>query len=507
MAGDISRRSFLRTTALGTAGLALPSQIRAQSARFARKPNLIVFLPDQQRPDTIACYGADPALAPNLSKLASQSFVFQNAYVTHPLCTPSRSSLLTGTWPHVNGCRHNNVPLDPSFRCLPELIDDRDYHYCYMGKWHLGDEVLAQHGFTEWVSIHGSTVSRAPWEHTGSVASDYDKFLLAGGFAPDQTDEGLFSRHFASTLPIEFSKPKFLENKVCDFLDQRGQEPFVLFVGFYEPHPPYNGPLNEEHPLERIRLDPTYDHNFGDDMPLRYRLRQEWDQTRYGSKLEKHLKIKQRYLGLVTEVDRSIGAILSKLDRLGLTDNTIIVHTSDHGDMMSAHRMFGKAVLFQEAIRVPFLIRLPNQRGSVSIQQNMSQIDFVPTILELLGKNPDPQCAGTSRAALLRGEAVSPETIFLEWSPGEKRKTKKHTHLAGSAAIHKASQESTRVAISPSGWKLCLRDFDKSELYHLSSDPGERKNLYGQRHLEHVTRRLTDKIHAWQETTRDTIKV
>ena len=132
MAQIVSRRSFLRTSALGSAGLFLTSRLNAQSVGVARKPNLLVFLPDQQRPDTIGCYGGDPAIAPNLNALASQSFVFQNTYVTHPLCTPSRSSLLTGTWPHANGCTHNSVPLDHRLLCLPELIDDHDYRFAYM---------------------------------------------------------------------------------------------------------------------------------------------------------------------------------------------------------------------------------------------------------------------------------------------------------------------------------------------------------------------------------------
>jgi arylsulfatase A-like enzyme len=149
----VTRRSFLRTTTLGSAALALTPQIKSQPARLSRKPNLLIFLPDQQRPDTLACYGARHAFAPNLDKLASQSFVFEEAYITQPICTASRSSLFTGTWPHTNGCTHNDIRLDNRFRCWPELIADSDYRAGYMGKWHLGDEQFAQHGFHEWISI------------------------------------------------------------------------------------------------------------------------------------------------------------------------------------------------------------------------------------------------------------------------------------------------------------------------------------------------------------------
>jgi arylsulfatase len=93
-----------------------------------RKPNLISFLTDQQRADTLACYGNDRVRAPNLNKLASESAVFERTYVTHPLCVPSRASLFTGMWPHATGCIRNGVPLDRSYRTLAELLNDEDYH-------------------------------------------------------------------------------------------------------------------------------------------------------------------------------------------------------------------------------------------------------------------------------------------------------------------------------------------------------------------------------------------
>src|SRR5256885_4297978 len=112
-----------------------------------RKPNLILFLPDQQRADTLACYGGVKVHAPNLNKLASESVVFERTYVTHPVCTPSRSSLMTGTWPHINGCTRNSVPLDRRFRVFPELMEDKDYHTAYIGQWHLGKDGPSGRGF------------------------------------------------------------------------------------------------------------------------------------------------------------------------------------------------------------------------------------------------------------------------------------------------------------------------------------------------------------------------
>jgi len=503
---NLSRRSFLRTTALGSAGLVFGSKLKAQPAKLPRKPNLIVFLPDQQRADTIACYGAQRKIAPSLNKLASQSCVFEQAYVTHPVCTPSRSSLMTGTWPHMNGCKRNNAPLGAHFRCLPEMIGDTDYRTAYMGKWHLGDEIFPQHGFEQWVSIVHGGEKRLHAEGRNNVITDYDQFLLANHLQPDDEQDDVFTRDFGAKLPIELSKPKFLEEKVCDFLDRQRRDPFILFVAFFEPHPPYSGPLNGEHYLDDNDLDPTRDHIFGSEMPLRYRLRQECDRKRFGSE-QKHLRIKRNYLGLVTEVDRSIGVILAKLEDLGLADNTIVVHTSDHGDMMGAHGLFGKEVSFEEALRVPYLVRLPGQNRAVSISHPVSHIDFVPTLLDLLGKPPHQQCVGKSRAPLIHGESMVPETIFVEWSPNRMRRFVKGTRLAKKKEVQRAFSESTRVAIAADGWKICLRDCDKNELYNIRSDPRETQNLYGYDEHRAIIGQLTGEIHRWQQGIADQIKV
>jgi arylsulfatase len=484
------------------------SEIEAQPAKLPRQPNLLVFFPDQQRADTIACYGAREAYAPNLSKLASQSVIFQYAYVTQAICAPSRSSLLTGTWPHANGCTRNNIPLEKRFRCLPEMIGNSDYRSAYMGKWHLGDELSAQHGFEEWVSIIDFKASFRGGGRQKNI-SDYSRFLLSKGLQPDDRKKGIFTHRFAAALPLELSRAKFLETKACDFLERRRREPFVLFVALFEPHPPYNGPLNDVHPLDQVEPEPTADHIFGEDMPLRYRLRQEFydSKNKSGASPDDYLRTKQKYLGLVTQADLSIGAILAKLENLGLADNTIVVHTSDHGDMLGAHRLFGKEVLFQQAARVPYLVRLPDQRRALSISQPASHIDFVPTMLDLLGRPGHEQCAGKSRAALVRGESVPAEPVFLERAPARRAKLKQGTTLAKSEEIERAIGESTRAVVSPEGWKLCLRDQDKNELYNLRDDAEERHNLYYAGGHADVIARLTAEIHRWQERVQDTVKV
>jgi arylsulfatase A-like enzyme len=500
------RRRFLQAGGLAVAStVGFPAILRGAMTRPSRRPNLVVFLPDQQRADTIDCYG--PALgrihAPNLSRLATQSTVFERAYVTHPVCTPSRSSLLTGTWPHHNGCTHNNMALAAPWKCFPEMLAGADYRTAYMGKWHLGDEVFAQHGFEEWASIEDLYQEYFSASRDPRAISDYSKFLQSRGQKPDQAD-GSFSRRTASNLPIELSKPVFLEGRACDFIERHRREPFVLFVSFLEPHSPYNGPLNNEHTAAEVEFEPSATSTFGTDAPLRYRLKQEFQEKEFGTTVDDYRKTKRNYQGLVTLIDRSIGRILGKLEELQLMDNTIVVHTSDHGDMMGAHRLFEKEVMFEQAARVPYLVRLPGQQRQSRVAQPVSHIDFAPTMLDLLGMAPHPQCVGHSRASLVRGEVQPAEPVFLEWSPNTgKEKFKKGTTLASPQEIKRATGESTRAVVSADSWKLCLRDTGETELYNLGVDPGETTNLAGASAARAVRQRLTAEILAWQKRFND----
>ena len=478
-----------------------------------RKPNLILFLPDQQRADTLACYGGVKVHAPNLNKLASESVVFERTYVTHPVCTPSRSSLMTGTWPHINGCTHNSVTLDRRFHVFPELMQGQDYRTAYIGKWHLGEDGPVGRGFEHYVSTDGH--------------GDYSNFLILRGIAPDKPN-GRFSEVRISNLPIELSRPKFLEEHACDFIEKHQHDPFILVVAFVEPHSPYNGPLNDANPIDEIELGATATLPESEDIPLRYRLMREWQQAEalldrerlpiqlfFGNTPDEYRSIKQRYLGLVTLVDQSIGAILGCLERYGLTEDTIVVHTSDHGDSLGAHHLFGKETMFEEATRVPWLIRLPGQTRAKMISNPVSHIDFVPTLLDLLGQANHPQCAGKSLLPLINPDTVAagvspasalPQNVFVEWAPN-RTKVKKGTKLARRRMVKRAIEESTRTLVSAEGWKLCLRDKDSNELYNLKDDPLETRNLYSDAQYASVISRLANEIYRWQELTNDKLKL
>ena len=503
-----SRRDFIKSLTAAALG---PGIIG--SGRIPRKPNLLFIWTDEQRADTMSVYGNHQIAAPNLNKLAGESVVFQNAYVSQPVCTPSRSTVMTGLWPHTSSCVENNIPLPEDIPCFPEIADDPDYYTGYFGKWHLGDEVFRQRGFDEWVSIEDIYARFFGESRDRSTKSDYWHFLKELGYRPDM-ENGNFSRGFAARLPLEHCKPKFLERKACDFLRRRSHHPFMLYINFLEPHMPFYGPLNDRHDPDEIDLPGNFNDPLEENEPLRYRLLRENYRRRgfEGNDLETEAgwrRLIANYWGLVTQVDLSVGAILKTLEDLGLADDTIVVYTSDHGDMMGSHRLLAKTVMYEESVKVPWLIRIPQLgRKQKVIKNRVSNIDLVPTLLDLMRFSPDLRFPGRSLVPLIKGEIGAEDHVYLEWNPSTLSNITPHSIPSVSREdVDRVGSACTRAVISPDDWKLCLSDKDKCQLFNLNEDPLEKTNLFDSGRYRDVIGRLTGRIHGWQERVQDDARV
>ena len=490
MTSAMTRRQFMKTAMAGSLAAAVvgPSALSAEKAK-PKKPNLLFIWTDEQRCDTMAVYGNKKIHAPNLNKLASKSFVFKRAYVTQPVCTPSRSSVMTGLWPHTSGVYRNNLPLPEEVPCIPEIINDTDYRTAHMGKWHLGDEIFPQHGFEEWVSIEDMYWKRYTKVRDREHAmSDYYDHLISLGH---KLNGKRFARHYAAKLPFEQSKPKFLERRACDFLRRHRGEPFVLYINFLEPHMPFTGPFDNEHDPAQVDLPSNFNDPLEDNEPEVYRRKKKKTMREYGGD-EKHFReLIARYWGLVTEVDTCVGEILKTLDELGLADDTIVVYTSDHGDMMGAHQMVTKGVMYEESARIPWLMRVPWMGCKQNvIEQPVSHIDLMPTLLDVMGTKAPGHLQGQSLVPLMKGGKVAEDHVFIEWNVG------KGPEL----------NVPVRTVVSPDGWKLSLFAGDKNQLFNLNVDPGETRNLFDSGKHDDVIKRLTARIKQWQKKTKDTIR-
>ena len=191
-----------------------------------------------------------------------------------------------------------------------------------------------------------------------------------------------------------------------------------------------------------------------------------------------------------------------------MAHNTIVVYTSDHGSMMGSHKLIGKTFMYEESARIPWLMRVP-QFGikQTTINSPVSQIDLVPTLFDLMGKKIPNFLPGQSLVPLFSGQSVKQDYVFIEWNSERSSKYNNQSDLASTDKIELAKLEQSRAVVSPDGWKLSLSNGDKSQLYNLIDDPGERTNLFDSGEHNDVIARLTEKIHQWQEQVGDTLQV
>ena len=483
---DLTRRSLLKTLASAAAA---PAVIRS-SRRPGDKPNLLVLWTDQQRADTMAAYGNHRYRVPTLNRLAEESVVFERCYVTQPVCTPSRSSVMTGLWPHRTGCVRNNIPLPAEIKTLPELLGDSAYRTAYMGKWHLGDELFAQHGFQHWVSIEDIYNRYFSPGRDRNARSSYHHFLLRLGYKPDGNNQ--FSRRFATTVPVEHSKPSFLAQEAVKFILENRRDPWILYVNTLEPHTPFSSALNDLHTEEEAPLPPNYPGIPEGPEPEWYRQRRERFVRNRGEgegfdlrTPEGWKRMHRNYAGLCALVDQAFARILWALEVSGQAENTIVVHTSDHGEMMGAHSLMAKSVMYEEAVRVPLLLRAPFRLlRPHRVAHPVSHIDLVPTLLELMGAS-DPGLDGRSLLGYLRGER-RPGDVFIEWT-----------------ADPSEGGPNARAVVTPEGWKLVLHDTDACMLFDRNRDPLEMRNLYGAPETKELRRRIAE----WQRRVGDRLEL
>jgi arylsulfatase A-like enzyme len=471
------------------------------------RPNLLYILTDQQRYDTLVCYGNRQIQTPHLNRLAGESYVFEHAYVTQPVCSPARASLMTGLYPHACGVTRCNIPLPADLPTLAELLPD-EYTCTHMGKWHLGDEIFAQHGFSRWVGSE-DTYRRfySTPEHLAHL-SDYHHFLAAAGFEPDSENLGqkVYSRHMAAGLEEPYTKAAFLGQQAARFLDGVGDRPFVLVVSYLEPHPPHTGPFNDLYDPAALPVGPSFRRKPAANTPLLNRVIAAYyaESEEYGIDLRSEAgwrEVRARYWGNITLVDRSVGAILRSLEENGLAEDTIVVHTSDHGEMAGDHGILGKTVLYEEAIRVPLLLRVPAfGRQQRRVAGNFSHIDLLPTLLELLGEPLPDGLQGMSRTSVLAGvETLAANPVYIQWNERDGHP------LPGEAEVNHEMSTPWRSVITPDRWKLNLSAHDQCELYNLNSDPAELSNLYDDPGQQDRVQALRRTILQWQEAFDDSV--
>jgi arylsulfatase A-like enzyme len=486
-----------------------------------KKPNLLFLYTDEQAVSTMPCYGNNKIVAPNFKKLAEKSFVFENCYCSQSVCTPSRSTILTGLYPHGTGCTQNNIPLSYETKTLPELADFSGYKTGHFGKWHLGDEVFAQHGFEKWASIEDAYRRYYRKERDINAHSSYYHWLVKQGIKPDTRSKNdgfeYFSRGFTARLPEKYSKPAYLAEESTRFIRENKDNPFIIYVNFLEPHMPFYGPRDHQHNLKDITLPPNFNALPDENQPLKTRLTRYWYEKNGINGLplkteDDWKRLIANYWGLVSLVDTYIGKILDSISENGIADETIVVFTSDHGDMMGSHNLVAKCVQYQEAVKVPLLLYVPWLRPK-NIKQFVSQVDLVPTLLDLMGKSVPSALHGESWASSLEDNRHFPEKdVFIEWNGPDSGMAqivlpdimqKVYSIREATASI----STPVRTIITPEGWKFNCSASGENELYNISEDSGETRNLVKDTALKGVILNLYERIFSFQHKTNDSTAI
>jgi len=476
-----------------------------------KRPNLLFIFTDEQRFDTLGCYGNKKIRTPNLDALADRSVVFENAYVTQSVCTPSRSTIMTGLYPHTNGCTANNIPLRPDTPTLAEMVSD-EYLCGYFGKWHLGDEIIAQHGFSEWVSTEDMYRRRYSKEEYLSRVSTYCQFLLDQGLEPDQDRGGgikTFNRSTVANFEEWYTKAAFTGREAARFIKENKDRPYALYINFLEPHMPFTGPLNDLYDPNDIPVGPHFAQEVPGNTSMKNRLmsalwREKAAGGQYATAEESWRVVRARYLGLCTMVDNAVGVILQALEESGRADNTIVAYTSDHGDMMGDHGMIAKCVQYEEAVKVPLLMSVPWMKTAGRAAGRISQIDLVPTLLELMQEEIPGNLEGRSRADVLCGDAtLEGNDAFIEWNGANGLSSKAPILGKDPDDIKHFAGQPWRCIVSAEGWKMNLSPGDQCELYDLNTDPYEQTNRFEDPDQKERIRDLADRIRAWQQQTGD----
>ena len=483
------------------------------------RPNLLFICSDQQRTDTIGAYGNDWIETPALNELASRSFVFENAYVTQPVCSPARSTMMTGLYPHSAGVVRNSAPdrnysnLFPDVKTIAQMVSD-DYVCAKYGKWHLGDDLSPQRGFTEWVSTEDAHDGNQPtWidPENKDRKSDYFDYLVGRGHEPKGDYEGHKShtQDQRGFLPEEDTMAAFLSRHTVEFINGRGEDskPWLMYVNMFEPHPPYNGPLNDMYDPASLEMGPLFLKKPAENTPAFNRVRAE---LHIAEAEEEHpddpegywRELRARYFGNVTVLDRGIGPILRALEDSGQVDNTIVVFTSDHGDSLGDRGMINKRAFYEEVARVPLIVHVPwISKSEQRVGGSIGHTDLVPTLLDLMGEDVPDHLQGASRRDVLEGSNVLSDDVFMQWHGGAA------TVPLGNAQVERLSEVPWRCMVSGDRWKLNLSPGDTCELYDLNSDPLELTNLYADAEHADRVRDMTARMRDWQRRTGDDLEL
>jgi arylsulfatase A-like enzyme len=453
-------------------------------------PNIIFIVCDQMRGDAIGVVGNSNARTPNLDKLAANGVMFRNNFVNNPVCLPSRISMFSGLYPSQTGVLNNKhkgewLKFEGS---LPWYFKQAGYRTGYIGKNHT--YIKAELENFDVISIRGREECRA-----------YSKYV------PPNWHSDIF-------WPEEDCNPGKNTKEAIEFINQsKPATPFFLHVSYFDPHPPYMAPSKY---TSRYCADEMDVPEYIDPAKLGDRLALHQKALHYDRISESDLKETMRYYHASVEwgVDHQVGEILQAIENKGISNNTILVFTSDHGDFMGEYHMVRKGMFLYDALlHVPMIWYAPGYiKKGLSLDNMTQNVDIFPTLLDIAGMDIPDHIAGRSLKNTLLGQVpidddfiVYASAVYGDLPEGYWDNPEPYFNPESNIPFHSRVENITwtseyrTVMARTRNWKLILSESHEPELYKMDGGHVEKENLYGQTPYQQVAKELEEKIKTnWQ---------
>lgn len=446
--------------------------------------NVLWICTDQQRFDTLGCYGNPYVDTPNIDKLAEEGALFEQAYCQNPTCTPSRASFLTGRYPRTTRCRQNGQRIPHDEKLISKIHADAGYVCGLSGKLHLNPcnpqvckamEERVDDGYSVFHWSHGG--------HDGWATHEYFQWLREQGVR-------FHSRNVDGTELVQYGMDEahhqttWCADKAINFIraNQEYGNPWFFSLNIYDPHHPFDPP--EEYLRKYMqKLDslplPNYTPGELDDKPLFQKLDHKAAYNCHDSNNAvissdrmsawEHRLMKASYYAMVELIDKQVGRLMRVLEETGARQNTIVIFTSDHGEMLGDHGIYLKGPYFYEgAVRVPLIISCPGtvQQGARS-SALVELVDLAPTLVDANTLPAQPQMQGKSLWKLLTGAA-----------PLERHKEYVYSEYYNSMPWHKDPTAQCTMVYDGHYKLVRSHTTDEGELYDLQAAPDETRNLW-----------------------------
>jgi len=469
----MNRRDFIKLA--GAAGVAAGEQPAAPFSLGAKAElrQAVVILGESVRYDMLSCNANTGLQTPNLDRIAARGVNFERAYNCQPVCSPARSALWTGLYPHSNGVSGNSMALGETTHTIGQRLTDKGVKCALIGKWHLSG------------TDYFDTGRAAPgWDKQ----SWYDMRTYLDELSPQ---DRVRSRNPATgkdpSWTAEYCYGRRCTNRALDFLEKHRNEDFLLVISYDEPHGPCLCPIEYSRMYEDFVFPSNP--NVRDDLERKPEEQRVWAGPRI-NRVPPPIRGAQ-FFGAHRFIDSEIGRVLDAVE--GKAPAAMVVYTSDHGVFLESHRLTDKGpAMYDEITRVPFLAMWPGHtpRG-VRSSSLVSHIDLSGTLMEFFGFEIPRTLEGGSMLSLLKDPtAAGRKEAFMEWG----RYEVDHDGFGAFQPIR---------SVCDGRYKLTINLMTTDELYDLQADPSELENLIGAPEHAAIRNDLHDRLLNWMNVSRD----